>query len=388
MSTPQESHKWLAEMLIKRKGGRNWSALERDITEVSRAIVGSTGKPVTIDRRKLKDFCEGNHNGEERTVRFSLAEFEALDAYLRRFSESAGGLSNIFEEKENIISSLFSNPPLTIIVGARYLLDDKTKKQSPYVALWDLRAMTSILSAVLHKTKEVRIETTEIAMGGGKIERQERQERVWKKLKSEKLAHRTMLSLGSPHSCHGTESILSEMIGVRTYFHDREYALPFYIVLDSELHYDSAFTLTKNEIEEAKIPEEEKNKIRDMKEGERALIVGKHVYISKRDNGIGYGLIIAQRHRPGGEMRIVIFGTHGPSTMAAAEIFSHGLIVRIPLQDIIKPEPIMVCIIKTEIVTEKGNEDKINVRICKDNAVEKPPFLLQLNEDDEWVEKK
>lgn len=290
------------------------------------------GKPV-MDRRKLKRLCSGED------VALRASELRELD----RFLDAKNSLCArpILDKPINLLGMYRDIKDVCVLVATKY--NDSIRSDT--ISRNDVRALRALMGA--SAMKDLRMEIEDI-FHHGENERKIKLESWNKRLKSKF----SLISLGSPFICHATERLLAVMFQVPPFkppaTFDTGLGIPCYLVWPrlGERQYikNSAFLMDLKTVKSI-FPGKTKN----MKDDNRAIVVGQNVYVSKRI-GLNHGLLVVQR-QPNGKIFVVICGTYGPTTFGMARLISKppGIPVALPPFKPGKIQPVVTAVIETTV---------------------------------------
>ncbi len=351
--------------------GNSYPALAIEIKEAAQAA-GAGPKEGNIDRRKLKRICEKKkeEDGSEGwfDVSITVMELVWIDAYLKKFNK---GLAEhpIFSRAENLLDAITSTSKhVCFFLGAIY----NHTHRSDVVSRYDLKGLEDLMRWPLN---ELQIELQDVLL------EMEMLDSHWKDLCSGKEA---MISFGSSvvNSC--SEYILADMVGVPAFTNNTNIDLPFHFVFpprdNSNKNWASTFIFNKPM----------NNEMESMISEQRTIVVLDEVYVNKEKER-EYGILIAQRQKSG-HVRIVLFGTHGPSTLSLSRALAQRKIL-CSLPDVdndAKHQPILIVIVCASVeFEEKPDWNVKDVRKLLNFRISRPPKLLVYDDKNlqwKWAE--
>lgn len=351
----------------------SWEALANNIAKTN-----ANRKDRRVDRRKLKALCNGEN------VSFSISELRALNEYLRKFRE---GLDEkpLFIRRDDILESVAESENLVIFVAAKYHAESRTE----VVSRWDMRAVT-----LFPRTK----------LGGRNIDIQDvlfpkRTERIgqksedWIGLLTNQEAK---ISVGSPLACCATEYMMAQMTGRPPYHHapiDKTNPLPFYFIFpEEEIAACPSTFFVRREEAKSLLGKENAVRLNKLEENRRGMIVLNKLFISSRF-GLSYGLLIAARQRPHGQVVMSLSGIYGPTTLAIARVIvRHDVKATLPpLDENSEHQPILITVIEAETeprasaAGEASERYEENRKLVGERIVLEPT-LLYFSEG-RWIER-
>jgi hypothetical protein len=325
----------IIEDLLTHKRKRSWSALARDIADANQA----TG--LQVDRRTLARLC--GKNSEK--VKLSISQLLALNEYLRQRSPGRGlDQKPLFVRQEDIVDSVSESDALTIFVAAKYSETDETET----VSRWDLRAVTDFTSGKLAgktlKIQDVLLHGTETGVA---------KDEKWVELLKREEAKVAKITIGSPLANPATEYALAAMVGRKPYEHsspDDGHPLPFYFLfLDREC--PSTFFLRPRDRAQLKslLGEREARKLSTMKSDQRAIVLLDELLVSEPKRlGRSYGILVAQRQAPKGDVMMSVCGTYGQTTLGVSRVTASNKIRTTlpPFDEKLERQPILVAAVE------------------------------------------
>jgi hypothetical protein len=169
----------------------------------------------------------------------------------------------------------------------------------------------------------------------------------------------SVVSFGSPFSCHATEKTLADIFNLEPYkspLLDRDRLLPLYFVWpglkNKQNVKNSSFLLERRNI--SRLYERDSALMQNLTRCDRGIIVGDRWYASERV-GQSHGLFVAQR-QSGNCIYAAIIGAYGPDTYAVADCLAGGKInASLPPHDGKEAQPVFIAVVQTR--TEERPRD-------------------------------
>ena len=246
------------------------------------------GEDVTIDELTYRKLARFLKKPKDDSFKFSISELRALDRYFALQQQSLCTVP-IFYRNKGILENLAESNEVTFAVATRFLTATRTET----VSRWDLRAMKILFNkGAFEKTKT---EVVDIFHHGSNYN--EIRQEHWNQIFDER--HSSIVSFGSPFTCHATERSLADIFRVKAYTADatdRDQLLPLYFVWPRSKNKgvvnNSAFLIGRRDI--PKLFDKESHVVQNLTHCDRGIIVGDRWYASNRV-GKSYGLFVAQR---------------------------------------------------------------------------------------------
>jgi len=292
-----------------------------------------------VDRRKLANIAQ-QKPGFERTP-LTLEELMALD----QFFKNEGGLSAVLQPL-SLLRAIAERGQVTFLLGA------KPVQNTDHISRWDVAAMIELMRQLEQISPSVRIDIEVIPLRGRTPSDSDFTNEPWHRLIEEDDGP-SLVAIGSPRACHGTEMMLSKMLG-RPPFETPGVAqrdrLPFYFVWEREEADNmlpSAWGVSEAELSLGQ-QESAGQKV-------RAMIIKDEEYpVAPQKDGPfdTFGIIAAQR-RARGQIWLACAGLSGTATLAGA-LMIRQLEPGLPPATSGKPTSILWAGIKGKIIRNRA----------------------------------
>ena len=314
----------------------------RTPNRLSRQIQEMTG--TRIDRHKLKSLLAY----ENRSL--SVDEFAAFDIFLTPFGESLAD-KPMFEPRGVL-------PEMARSGGIAFLLasDPIQNLRKIDISHWDVRSMIEVMRPVQdYGPLQIDLDEVVYLSGDEPSGSTYRKEGWYRKLTGQP---QSMVSIGSPRVARASEIMLAEMFSIDPFTPQGQDDpdLPFrFFWPKKQSYFPSSFVCEQPETSNA--PDGKEPRVRGamgLRLGERLLTVP-----PRRDWPTSYGIIAAQR-RVSGQIRLVVAGLQGPSTLAAARAVS-SLSAAIPDAPRNRDSPVLWAVVEAKIKADKarGGESRL-----------------------------
>ena len=362
----------LGEMLIKEQ-----AAFHGQVLSFSNAIAAANqpvnGDPdAKVDKlhyRKLVRFLDDPYND---SFKFTISELRALDKYFTLQQQSLCTVP-IFYRNRSLLDALAESSPVTFAVATRYLPAARTET----VSRWDLRAMKLLLNRGSFENTDIDVE--DIFHLGSNYD--DIRKENWNHRFDERKA--SVVSFGSPFSCHATEKTLAEMFKVEPYGspvieHDQR--LPIYFAwpgLDNRQKVkNSSFLIAHSNI--PRLLNRDPATLKNFPRCDRGMLVGDHWFTSERI-GQSHGLFVAQR-KTDNCIYAAIIGAFGPDTYAVADCLAGGKInASLPAYDGKPGQPVFIAVVQTRTEERPKDIDRretrsiVSSRVCHSELWQQDP---------------
>jgi len=314
------------------------------IEEIEKANAYVDG--LTVERRKIPDLIF-----KDLDVKFSTRELQALDTYF--IKNGLGGLSGVLSS-HSILRSLANTGQAAFLLGARPGAQFRTNS----VSSWDLRSVThivrgidSVATGVHFDIQDVLLrERTQIPQSTAPQEFFSAED--WHQLITQRNGP-NIISLASSRVNHGSELLLSAMLGLDPYSRPEVEGGPLEAPFQMWWEDDDAGRIPSRFIMDRLLLSDGSAYSASTRKYSAALRLHDEIFTvdyeaSVRDE---YGLIVCQR-RKDGRIFLCIAGLTGTSTYATAMALSTAPLV-IPFDDSPHP-PVLWGLAKARVVTQEG----------------------------------
>ena len=304
------------------------------IDEIEKANAYVDG--LTIERRKIPDLLF-----KDLDVKFSTRELQALDTFF--IKNGLGGLSGVLSS-HSILRSLANTGQTAFLLGARPGAQFRTNS----VSSWDLRSVTHIVRGIDSVAMGVHSDIQDVLL-------RDRTQIPQSTTPNEFFSHEdwhqlimqrngpSIISLGSSRINHGSELLLSTMLGVDPFGpSDGATDVPFQMWWED----DDEFRIPSQFITDRYPAATSGDYSAAFRLGDEVLPVDYEAPV--RDE---YGLIVCQR-RKDGRIFLCITGLTGTSTYATAMALSTAPLA-IPFDDSPHP-PVLWGLAKARVLTQEG----------------------------------
>jgi hypothetical protein len=351
------------------KCNKSWYNLETFIKDAN-------GGKLIVGRKKLQRLVEKPADDK---ISFRIEELRAIDNALP-YEQSLCSLP-LFTRVENFLDHFKSHDGLTVVVGSAYL----PSLNAEAVNHWDVQSFGELLNSNEVTRKKVKLEEA--------FHRGNNCDKILKEKKDDWIrcmdSDDSVLALGTPFVCHGTEILLAKMFGVKPFQPPRasdKLSLPFYFIWPNAAHrrgIDKCAFLLEKSVYEKHYPKDTDRITRD----DRAFVINGKLYKSSR-YGTCYGLVVAQRQISQDRFFCTVIGTNGPTTFGATKVITDSLIDKAlpPITDD-EIQPVVITVVKTEVGQSDdrdGGDDKQEDRKLLKWAVEEP-ILIWTYRDGNWT---
>lgn len=283
--------------------------LARKIHEAYCAVYGKarSGAKYVLDRRKIKRLIEWTEIAKVRGARrrksgkteptlvLSLEELLALDAYLERYNE--GLAYRPLFARQSILQALAKSGDVIYLLGA--------KPHETWVDLsnWDVTSMGDLQRAVNKIASSLRFDFQTVTLHDRVELARDSMKEPWTKCLQD--YGPSIVAIGSPRACHGTETMLAQMFG------RQEFVAP------ADGDPDLPFCFHWPRLPDSDVP----SAFGRWTQGKWLLQVGAEMLAAsgpELSRGTTYAVVAAQRRRSG-RVWMVIAGLTGSATYAAAQ---------------------------------------------------------------------
>lgn len=314
---------------------RRWGSFHR----LADRIFQISGVPV--DRRKLARIVAGEN------VTFRVSELAALDAYLALYGE--GLAEKPLFEPSGILAAIASGGAIKFLLAS----DPIQNLRNIDISHWDVRSMIEVMREV-QRNGQLQVDVEEVVFRSGDEPAviDYRRENWYRNLTGQPGAQ---VCIGSPRVARASEIMLSEMFGVDPFAPQEtgEAALPFYFFWPKKQRYFRSSFVDDKPSAVVRLPGGDKAYSR-IKAGAMGLRLGEKLLTasSQLEATTSYGIIAAQR-RHNGQIRLVLAGLSGPSTLAAARAVG-GIAETIPRGEPNQDSPVLWAVVEASIAVDKG----------------------------------
>lgn len=322
----------------------SWRELQTQIGNVN----GS--KESTVDRRKLRKLCSDSAASTPLTIN----ELKFLQEFFISRGEIRLRDNMIFSRPKMVLDGFANETNATILLPTRF----SEKANVEMSSRWDLRAV-EILLAAPELRDERKVSLSGVFHYGAEI----RGQQLLKAVEKEKWqgivnGANAVISIGCPFVNYATESLLCEMVGVKTRFEPMPNSakLPFRFFWKTQNYMsNSAFAFREEPITGLS-----DQSLRELNEIDRGLLVGDDWYPAHR-YGDSTNLVVAQfKH---GRLRIVLCGIFAPATLGLAQQLVEG---QIPLHISEKKNHLLVATVESRIGESRFEETPTGAGIKRD----------------------